>query len=97
MIIKNKHPLPQFDVLFDQIQGASIFSKNYLRLGYHQIIIKDENIHNEIFRTRHGYYEFVVFPFGLNNAPTTFMCFINSVLRHFLDKFSIIFINDILI
>ena len=74
-----------------------MFSKIYLRSRYHQVRIKEEDIYKASFRTRYGQYKFVVVPFGLNNAPTTFMCLMNSVLCPYLDKFVIVFIDDILI
>ena len=97
MTIKNRYPLPRIDDLFDQVRGASVFSKIDLRFGYHQVRIKDEDVHKNAFRTRYGHYEFLVVRFGLTNAPTTLMCLMNNVIHKYLDKFVIIFIDEILI
>jgi hypothetical protein len=95
--VKNKYPLPRIDDLFDQLKDARIFSKIDLRSGYHQVRIKDEYINKTSFRTRYGHYEFTVVPFGLSNAPVVFMCLMNGVFREYLDKFVIVFLDDILV
>ncbi|GJZ64635.1 putative reverse transcriptase domain-containing protein, partial [Tanacetum coccineum] len=95
--VKNQYPLLRIDDLFDQLQGSSVYSKIDLRSGYHQLIVRDEDIPKTAFRTRYGHYEFQVMPFGLTNAPAMFMDLMNRVCRPYLDKFVIVFIDDILI
>jgi len=97
MTIKNKYPLPRIDDLMDQLHGSSVFLKIDLRSGYHQILVKANDVQKTAFRSRYGHYEYVVMPFGVTNAPTIFMEYMNKILRPFLDKFIVVFIDDILI
>ncbi|GJV79169.1 putative nucleotidyltransferase, ribonuclease H [Tanacetum coccineum] len=97
LIVKNRYPLPRIDDLFDQFQGSNIYSKIDLRLGYHQLRVREEYIPKTAFRTQYGYYEFQFMPFGLTNAPAVFMDLMNRVCKPYLDKFVIVFIDDILI
>jgi hypothetical protein len=95
--IKNQYPLPRIDDLFDQMKGATVFSKIDLRSGYHQLQIKEDDVPKTTFKMRFGHYEFTVLPFGLTNAPGVFMSLMNGVFHEYLDKFIQVFIDDILI
>nr|GEU59912.1 putative reverse transcriptase domain-containing protein [Tanacetum cinerariifolium] len=97
LTIKNRYPLPRINDLFDQLQGSSVYSKIELRSGYHQLRVRDEDIPKSAFRTRYEHYEFQVMPFGLTNTPVVFMDLMNRVCTPYLDKFVIVFIDDILI
>ncbi|GJU32471.1 putative reverse transcriptase domain-containing protein [Tanacetum coccineum] len=95
--IKNHYPLPRIDDLFDQVQGACYSSKIDLGSGCHQLRVHEDDIPKTLFRMRYGHFEFTVMPFGLTNAPTVLMDLINQVCKPYLDKFVIVFIDDILI
>nr|GFA81360.1 putative reverse transcriptase domain-containing protein [Tanacetum cinerariifolium] len=97
LTIKNRYPLPRIDDLFDQLQGSSVYSKIDMRSGYHQLRVREEDIPKTTFRTRYRHYEFQDMPFGLTNAPAVFMDLMNRVCKPYLDKFVIVFIDDILI
>ncbi|XP_027922874.1 uncharacterized protein LOC114180782 [Vigna unguiculata] len=97
LTIKNKYPLPRIDDLLDQLRGAAVFSKIDLRSGYHQILVKLEDVQKTTFRLCCGHYEYVVMPFGVTNTPTIFMDYMNRIFRPYLDQFVVVFIGDILI
>ncbi|GJR20805.1 putative reverse transcriptase domain-containing protein [Tanacetum coccineum] len=97
LTLRNRYPLPRINDLFDQIQGSSVYSKIDLKSGYHQLRVRDEDIPKTTFRTRYGHYKFQVMTFGLTNAPAVFMDLMNRVCKPYLDKFMIVFIDDIII
>nr|GEX38775.1 retrotransposon protein, putative [Tanacetum cinerariifolium] len=96
-VVKSPYRLASIDDSFDQLQGACCFSEIDLRSGYHQLRVRDEDIPKTAFSTRYGHFEFTVMPFGLTNAPAIFMVLTNRVCKPYLDKFVIVFIDDILI
>ncbi|GKF32615.1 putative reverse transcriptase domain-containing protein, partial [Tanacetum coccineum] len=97
LTVKNRYPLLRIDDLFDKFQGSRVYSKIDLRYDYHQLRVREEDIQKIAFRTRYGHYEFQVMSFGLTNAPAVFMDLMNRVCKPYLDRFVIVFIDDILI
>jgi hypothetical protein len=97
LTVKNKYPLPRIDDLLDRLGGAKVFSKINVRSGYHQIQFKPEDVPKTAFRTHYGHYEYLVVPFGLTNAPAVFMDYMNRIFHSYLDKFVVVFIDDILV
>ncbi|GKC45369.1 putative reverse transcriptase domain-containing protein [Tanacetum coccineum] len=97
LTVKNHYSLPRIDELFDQLQGSSVYSKIDLRSGYHQLRVRDKSIPKTAFKIRYRHYEFQVMPFGLTNVPAVFMDLMNRMCKPYLDKFMMVFIDDILI
>ena len=97
MTVKNKYLLPRIDNLFDQLRGSQYFSKIDLRSGYHQLKIQEQDVPKTAIRTRCGHFEFLVMSFGLKNALTAFMDLMNIIFKPYLDRFVVVFIDDILI
>jgi len=97
LTIKNKYPLPRIDDLLDQLKGVGVFSKIDLRSRYHQILVKPDDVQKMAFRSRYGHFEYVVMSFGVTNAPAIFMDYMNRIFQPWLDKFFVVFIDNILI
>jgi len=95
--VKNRYPLPRIDDLMDQLVGAEVFSKIELRSRYHHIRVKAEDVSKTAFMTRYGHYEYSVMPFGVTNAPSVFMEYMNRIFHPYLDQFVVVFIDDILV
>ena len=97
VIIQNRYLLPRIDELFEQLRGARVYFKIDLRTGYHQLKVRETDIPKAAFRTHYGHFKFTVKPFGLTNAPTTFMDLMHRIFQPYLDQFVVVFVDDILI
>ena len=93
--IKNRYPLPRIDDLFDHLRGARVYSKIDLRTSYHQMRVRESDIPKTVFRTRYGHFEFTMMPFGLRNALAAFMDLMHRVFQPYLDRFVVVFVDDI--
>ena len=97
MNFENRYQIPRIHDLPNQFHGGIIFLNIDLRLSYHQVRINDENIFRTTFRTRYSHYEFIIMPFGLTNTLASFMCLMNIIFNNYIDRFLVVFINDILV
>ena len=95
--INNRYPFPRINNLFDQLKGARVYSKIDLRIGYHQLRVREADILKIALRMRYGHFEFIVMPFGLTNALITFMDLMHRVFQLYLDQFVVVFVDDILV